>query len=264
MFWSIFLVVLQAGISGLEETHIPIASFNDRLSCENAIKSRSEIILSFEETNVTIACLRTDEKVDFELTDKSEEDSSDLLVKLDAIEGNENRELVFTLSSQGSAKIVDRFKTDTFTNQKEFVHSNVVCSVSATLQNIGKESLALNFTTILSATINYKINEEIDLGIDLTFQLSGTQSTDHVLITVLPSGSTSRIIGSNSFYPFKFATNIEAQEFVDQGGCDLSDNPIVDFGVWEKYRFEGDKDFGSDSSFLHQYINFELVRGSFE
>ena len=154
MFWSIFLVVLQAGISGLEETHIPIASFNDRLSCENAIKSRSEIILSFEETNVTIACLRTDEKVDFELTDKSEEDSSDLLVKFDAIEGNENRELVFTLSSQGSAKIVDRFKTDAFTNQKEFVHSNVVCSVSATLQNIGKESLALNFTTILSATIN--------------------------------------------------------------------------------------------------------------
>ena len=36
---------------------------------------------------------------------------------------------------------------------------------------------------------------------------------------------------------------------MDQGGCDLSDNPIVDFGVWEKYRFEGDKDFGSDSSF---------------
>ena len=87
----------------------------------------------------------------------------------------------------------------TIYNQKEFFHSNVVCSVSATLQNIGKESLALNFTTILSATINYKINEEIDLGIDLTFQLSGTQSTDHVLITVLPSGSTSRIIGSNSF-----------------------------------------------------------------
>ena len=51
---------------------------------------------------------------------------------------------------------------------------------------------------------------------------------------------------------------------MDQGGCDLSDNPIVDFGVWEKYRFEGDKDFGSDSSFLHQYINFELVRGGFE
>ena len=74
MFWSIFLVVSQTGIYGLEETHIPIASFNDRASCENAIKSRSEIILYFEETNVTIGCLRTDEKVDFELIDKSEED----------------------------------------------------------------------------------------------------------------------------------------------------------------------------------------------
>lgn len=64
MFWSIFLVASQAGISGLEETYIPIASFNDRASYENAIKSRFEIILSFEETNLTIACLRTDEKVD--------------------------------------------------------------------------------------------------------------------------------------------------------------------------------------------------------
>ena len=261
MFWSIFLVVSQASGSGLEETYVPIASFNDRVSCENAIKSRSETILSFEEADVTIACLRTDEKVHFGLTGKSEEDSSALLIEIDAIDGSENRELVFSLSSQGSAEIIDQFNTDTFTNQKEYAHSNVVCSFSATLENVGKEALALNFTTILSATIAYKIDEEINLF----FQLSGTQRTDQVLVTVLPSESTSRIIGSNNFYPFEFATNVEAQEFVDQGGCDLSDNPIaVAFEVWEKYRFEGDKDFGSDASFLHQYINFELVRGSFE
>lgn len=254
-------MILQAGSSELRETYIPIASFSDRISCERAIKSGSDLILSFEETNVTVSCLRTDEQVDFGLIDKPEGDSHEVLARLDAIEGDESRKLIFSLSSLGSAEIIDQFKTDTFTNQKEYAHSNVICSFSATLKNVGKESLALNFTTILSAIIDYKINEEIDL----TFQLSGTQRTDHVLITVLPSGSTSRIIGSNSFYPFEFATNVEAQEFVDQGGCDLSDNPmVVDFGVWEKYRFEGDKDFGSDSSFLHQYINFELVRGGFE
>lgn len=70
MFWSIFLVVSQAGIPGFEETYIPITSFDDRESCEYAIKTRSEVILSFEETSLTVVCLKTDEEVNFELTDK--------------------------------------------------------------------------------------------------------------------------------------------------------------------------------------------------
>jgi hypothetical protein len=261
MFWSIFLVISEAGILELEKTYIPISSFNDRISCENAIKSQSELILSFDETNVSVACIKTDEKVKFGLVAKPENNSSELLVKLDSIEGNENRELIFSLSSQGSPEITDQFKTDTFTKQKKYIHSNVVCSFPATLKNIGHESLALHFTSNLFAIVNYKKTEEIYLD----FQLSGTQRTDHILITVLPSESTSRLTGSNSFHPFKFATYDEAKDFVDLGGCNLSDNPIlVDFGVFEKFRFEGDDDFGSDSRYLHQYINFEILKENAE
>ena len=67
MFWTIFLVVSQTGIPELDETYIPIASFNNRKSCEAAIRSGSKLILSFEQTNLTVSCLKTDEKVSFGL-----------------------------------------------------------------------------------------------------------------------------------------------------------------------------------------------------
>ena len=47
--------------------YIPISSFPDRLSCEEAIITQTSLITTFDETSVLIRCMKTDEIVENKL-----------------------------------------------------------------------------------------------------------------------------------------------------------------------------------------------------
>lgn len=66
MFFSIFLIVMNIS-SNAPVQYIPIASFPDRLSCEEAIITQTSLITTFDETSVLIRCMKTDEIVENKL-----------------------------------------------------------------------------------------------------------------------------------------------------------------------------------------------------
>lgn len=63
MFWSLFFIISKLENAKIFDRYVPIASFDDRISCENAIISQSELILTFGNTNVSVTCIKTDERV---------------------------------------------------------------------------------------------------------------------------------------------------------------------------------------------------------
>jgi hypothetical protein len=60
MFWTLYIIVTIEAKS--EQTYVGVQSFDDRVSCESALKTRE--LLVDEKYNFEFKCLKTDSSID--------------------------------------------------------------------------------------------------------------------------------------------------------------------------------------------------------
>lgn len=150
---------------------------------------------------------------------------------------------VITEETDGIPDIMDVFEKDPFGRSKKYKNTQVSCNYKINMVNFGDNKVALKSPNIV---IGFKIqNQKNEVSI---IQGNIVLSAGHILIMRDPKNIIEAgeflMIDFVSVQPYEFASNDEAQNFVNSGGCKIFDAKAAELhGAFGEIMFSDRNDW---------------------